>query len=208
MTLIVAVVVTVWWLMRSRPEAVAVTQAPIDAGASVSAPAGALADLPMSADPAPDGSGTTSAAGAASQLVVDVAGKVVHPGIYRLPAGSRVFDAVAAAGGVRRGVDTVTINLAAPVQDGQQIVVGLNTGPPGMAANPGATSAPSTGAVVDLNTAGLEVLDTLPGVGPVLAQNILDWRDQHGQFTSVDQLQEVSGIGPAKFAAIKDLVTL
>lgn len=144
-------------------------------------------------------------------IVVDVAGKVRRPGIYTLPAGARVYDALRAAGGTRRGVSTVSLNLAAPLRDGQQILVGRAAvpGPTGEGAYGtdagGASSA--TPAVVDLNTATLEQLETLPGVGPVLGQHILDWRSAHGQFASIDQLREVSGIGDVRFAQLRALVT-
>lgn len=171
-------------------------------------------------------SATASSAGSASSVtppsvapsasvVVDVAGKVRHPGVYELPAGSRVDDAVRAAGGPRRGASTLSLNLAEVLSDGEQVLVGVPGATP-VAAVPappaGSGDAGGTGdtasAPVDINTATLEQLDTLPGVGPVLAQNILDWRAAHGQFTAVDQLQDVSGIGPAKFAELKGLVTL
>lgn len=147
---------------------------------------------------------------------MDVAGKVRRPGIYRLPAGSRVDDALRAAGGAQPGVSTAALNLAARLSDGEQIVVSV----PGLAATaggaPGApgTAGPSSGsqsdgsATVSLNSATLEQLESLPGVGPVLGQHILDWRAQHGRFTSVDQLRDVSGIGEVKFAALKPRVTL
>jgi competence protein ComEA len=140
--------------------------------------------------------------------VVDVAGKVRHPGVYRLAAGSRVIDAVRAAGGARRGVSMTSLNLAAQLQDGEQVLVGAPAQPAG--AQPGSSVGADggTGAPVDLNTATLEQLEALPGVGPVLAQRILDWRSQHGSFTSIEQLDEVSGIGPAKFAQLRDAVTL
>jgi competence protein ComEA len=141
-------------------------------------------------------------------LVVDVAGKVRRPGLYRLPPGARVADAVAAAGGVQRGVDTTSVNLAARVVDGQQIVIGI-AGVPGTGpAADAPASGGSAGGPVSLNTATLAQLQTLPGVGPVLAQHILDWRDAHGRFTSVDQLDDVPGIGAVKFASLKPLVTL
>lgn len=141
--------------------------------------------------------------------MVDVAGRARRPGIYRLPAGARVYDALRAAGGARPGVSTLSLNLAEPLRDGEQIVVG-GPAPPasgGSAVSGGASGGASgTPAVVDLNTATLEQLETLPGVGPVLGQHILDWRDAHGRFNSVDQLQQVSGIGDVRFAQLKPLV--
>jgi competence protein ComEA len=147
-------------------------------------------------------------------VVVDVAGKVRRPGLYRLPPGARVDDAVRSAGGALAGVDLSSLNLAAKVVDGQQIAVGI-PGSPGGAAGaavggsaPGGGNAGSAGGgPVDLNTASLEQLETLPGVGPVLAQHILDWRSAHGRFATVGQLNDVPGIGDVKFAALKPLVT-
>ncbi|MGI8762369.1 MAG: helix-hairpin-helix domain-containing protein [Jatrophihabitantaceae bacterium] len=152
----------------------------------------------------------------APDLVVDVAGKVRRPGIYRLAAGARVYEALQAAGGVQPGVATTQLNLAARVSDGEQIVVGL-PGVPGAAATvlPGASGAGggtsqagAQSATVSLNAASQEQLESLPGVGPVLAQHILDWRSQHGPFASIDQLRDVSGIGEIKYAALKPRVTL
>ncbi len=146
-------------------------------------------------------------------MVVDVAGKVRHPGLYRLPVGARVDDAVRAAGGALAGVDVSSLNLAARVVDGQQILVGIappagaGAAPTGGAAGPGGAAGTSAGPV-DLNTAGLDQLETLPGVGPVLGQHILDWRTAHGRFATVDQLLDVTGIGPAKFAALRALVSV
>lgn len=140
-------------------------------------------------------------------LVVDVAGSVRHPGVVRLAAGSRVVDALAAAGGLARGASPGLLNLAAPLTDGQQVVVGAAGAGPAAAATGGSTPAPSgTDALVDLNTATLEQLDGLPGVGPVLAQRILDWRASHGHFASIDQLAEVGGIGERKLADIRPKV--
>jgi competence protein ComEA len=155
-------------------------------------------------------------------VVVDVAGKVRRPGLYRLPEGARVDDAVRAAGGSLRGVDLSSLNLAARVVDGQQILVGIGGGvgvgggagvggpgaAPGAAMSRSAVAGGTAAAMVNLNSATLDQLESLPGIGPVLAQHILDWRTQHGQFATVDQLQDVSGIGPAKFAALKGLVGL
>lgn len=144
-------------------------------------------------------------------LVVDVAGKVRRPGIYELPPGSRVYDAIRAAGGARPGVSTLSLNLAEPLRDGEQIVVGHSSTSSGGGLPPApgvaASSSPAP-AIVNLNTATLEQLETLPGVGPVLGQDILDWRDAHGQFASVDQLQDVSGIGDVRYAQLSPLVTV
>jgi competence protein ComEA len=121
--------------------------------------------------------------------------------VIRLAAGARVVDALRAAGGVRPGVDTTALNLARLLVDGEQILVAVppaaGPSPPGSVSGPGAA-----GGLLDLNAATLEQLDELPGVGPVLAQRILDWRQENGRFSAVDELQEVPGIGPAKFAAL------
>jgi competence protein ComEA len=141
--------------------------------------------------------------------VVDVAGKVRNPGVVSLPAGARVIDAVKAAGGLRPGTQTGTLNLARRVVDGEQILVGVQA-TPAPAVPPAAPSGPPgatvPGAPLDLNAATVAQLDQLPGVGPVLAQRIVDYRTQHGAFRSVDELRQVSGIGDAKFADVKSLV--
>ncbi|MFI1207576.1 helix-hairpin-helix domain-containing protein [Streptomyces sp. NPDC020802] len=157
--------------------------------------------------------GPAPAGATGTAIVVDVSGKVREPGIHRLPAGSRVEDALKAAGGVRPGTDTEGLNRARFLVDGEQVVVGA----PGTVAGPGAAgTAGGTGgtaaaggvasAPVALNTATLEQLDTLPGVGPVLAQHIVDYRTQHGGFRSVDELREVNGIGDRRFADLRNLV--
>jgi|1186.fasta_scaffold24694_1 competence protein ComEA len=144
-------------------------------------------------------------------VVVDVAGKVRHPGLVRAPTGSRVADVLALAGGPLPGVDLTPLNLARQVTDGEQIVVGLPA-PPEPTNPPGATTPASPGTasstVVNLNTATLDQLDALPGVGPVLAQRILDYRTQNGPFTTIDQLQEVPGVGPKKFDSLKPHVRI
>ncbi|MFD4874808.1 helix-hairpin-helix domain-containing protein [Streptomyces sp. NPDC058420] len=161
--------------------------------------------------------GAASAAGAAgaagAEIVVDVSGKVREPGVHRLPAGSRVTDALRAAGGVRPGTNTEGLNRARFLVDGEQIVVGG----PAPATVPGAGGANTAGvagsaagaaptAPVSLNTGTAEQLNTLPGVGPVLAQHIIDYRTQHGGFRSVDELRQVNGIGDRRFADLRDLV--
>ncbi|MFL4950464.1 helix-hairpin-helix domain-containing protein [Streptomyces sp. MMS24-I31] len=156
--------------------------------------------------------GATAPAGA--QIVVDVSGKVRHPGIHRLAAGSRVADALLAAGGVRPGTSTDGLNRARLLVDGEQIVVGgpaQGRGPvPAGAAGVG-TAGPDTAArpaaPVSLSTATADQLETLPGVGPVLARHIIDYRTQHGGFRSVDELRQVNGIGDHRFADLRSLVT-
>ncbi|MGW0370101.1 helix-hairpin-helix domain-containing protein [Streptomyces coeruleorubidus] len=169
--------------------------------------------------PAEPGRGTGAPAGAAkaagaAEIVVDVGGKVREPGIHRLPAGSRVADALRAAGGVKPGTKTDGLNRARFLVDGEQVIVGgpapaAGTGTGGTAAG-GTTGAAAGGvlpaAPVSLNTATADQLDTLPGVGPVLAQHIIDYRTQHGGFRSVDELREVNGIGERRFADLRNLV--
>ena len=140
-------------------------------------------------------------------LVVDVAGKVRHPGVVSLPAGARVIDAINEAGGIRPGARSGTLNLARRVVDGEQILVGVAATPaPPVPTASGPPGAPVAGAPLDLNAATVTQLDQLPGVGPVLAQRIVDYRTQHGGFRSTDELRQVSGIGDAKFADLKNLV--
>lgn len=142
---------------------------------------------------------------AAKLLVVDVAGAVRQPGLYRLRDGSRIDDAIAAAGGPTEKGQLDAVNLAAPVADGEQVVVpGRGAVGEAAASPPAAGSSPS--APLDLNTATLEQLEALPGIGPVTAQKILDYRQAHGAFHSVSELQGVPGIGPAHMAQLKGLV--
>lgn len=202
--LLLVVVVTVAWVFSSRPQPLTVTQDP-SPGASSAGAAGTTTSV-HSATP------SATAIAPAGELVVDVEGKVRHPGLYRLASGARVDDALRAAGGTLSGVGAAGLNRAAKLTDGQQLLVGSAqaTGPstPVVGDPTAAAGATSTSTSVDINTADLTQLQQLPGVGPVLAQHILDWRTQHGSFARIDQLQQVSGIGPSKFAAMKDLVTL
>ncbi|MEJ2866915.1 ComEA family DNA-binding protein [Actinomycetospora sp. OC33-EN08] len=143
----------------------------------------------------------------AGPVVVHVAGKVRRPGLVTLPDGARVGEAVDRAGGPLPKVDLTPLNLAARVVDGQQIVVGVAAAPaPGPAAAPGGAPAPAGDGKVDLNAATLEQLDGLPGVGPVTAKKILDWRTQNGRFSAVEQLREIPGIGEARFGTLRELV--
>jgi competence protein ComEA len=139
-----------------------------------------------------------------------VGGKVRRPGLVELPSGARVADALQAAGGASPGVDVAPLNLARKVTDGELIMVGV-TPPPGVAqagpAGPAAPGGPGAGPI-NLNVATLADLDTLPGVGPVLAQRILDAREAQGGFKAVSDLRKVEGIGTARYEQLKDLVTV
>jgi competence protein ComEA len=137
-------------------------------------------------------------------IVVDVAGAVRRPGLYRLRRGARVADAVARAGGLTRRAERRAVNLAAPVSDGQQVLV-AERGPGGATAAAAAGSS-SPSAPVSLSSATAEQLDALPGIGPVTAQKIISYRQQHGPFTSVEALDAIPGIGPARIADLQGLV--
>jgi competence protein ComEA len=138
-------------------------------------------------------------------VVVDVVGAVRRPGLYRLTEGERIADALERAGGATGKADLEQVNLAAPVVDGEQVVVPRRA-PTGGASAPGGDSATAPSGPVHLSTATLEQLDALPGVGPVTAQKILDYRAQHGAFHSVDELDAIPGIGPARLDQLRDLV--
>jgi competence protein ComEA len=154
----------------------------------------------------PTAAAVSGSSGPAGLVVVAVAGRVQHPGLVRLPAGARVADAIEAAGGVLPDTDLSSVNLARKLADGELVAIGV-TPPPGAAA--GADSGGAAGAgPVNINTATEAQLDALPGIGPVLAQHIIEYRTRHGQFRSVDELRQVDGLGAAKFAQIKPLVTV
>lgn len=190
---VAATALAAWLLLRTvtggAPTPVALvpgTPVPVVSGSAAAGPS-------ASASPRPD-------------LVVHVVGEVRKPGLVRLPPGSRVADAIEAAGGLRTGGSSGALNLARPLVDGEQVDVSREAQadpPPAANGTGGAPAGP-----VDLNTATLEQLDTLPGVGPVMAGRILDWRTQHGRFASVDQLREVSGIGDRTFERLAPLVTV
>jgi competence protein ComEA len=173
---------------------------------------------------APTPTAAPEASAGTAEIVVHVVGQVARPGLVRLRQGARVADAVAAAGGARSGADLSALNLARLVIDGEQLRVpkpgevvgpsavgggsgGGSVGGSGNAGGP-AGAGGGQGAVVSLNTADLSALDSLPGVGPVLAQRILDWRAEHGRFTSVDELGEVSGIGDKLLTQLRPRVSL
>ncbi|MFI2028907.1 helix-hairpin-helix domain-containing protein [Streptomyces buecherae] len=217
--LLAAVAMAVHHFWTGRPE-------------TVSAPAEQPPAKPMSGRQQPGADTRPTAArraGADRTVVVDVAGKVRAPGVRRLPAGSRVADAIEAAGGAKPGARLSELNRARVLVDGEQIAVGVrpgaggapvsgassvggngmpSTGAPGLSAGSGveATAGGTAGAPVSLSTATAEQLDGLPGVGPVLARHILDYRDQHGGFDSVEELREVTGIGDKRFADLRPLV--
>lgn len=173
-----AAVLVVWWLLAGRPQEVAVpdpTPVAVNEGAS--------------------------AASAPATLVIDVAGRVRRPGIVTLPPGSRVHEAIEAAGGTKGKVDTASLNLARVLSDGEQVVVGG----PASGAAPAGGGAPAT---VNLNSADVVALDALPGVGPVTAEAIVSWRDENGPFRSVEDLLDVKGIGEATLADLRDRVAL
>ncbi|MGC4770373.1 helix-hairpin-helix domain-containing protein [Micromonospora sp. DT44] len=186
---LVVVLAAAGWAWRSRPHAEPVTPPPGEATSAVVT-----------------GQASASASG---ELVVAVAGKVRKPGLVRVPAGARLADALREAGGPLPGVDVALLNPARKLADGELIVVGVTPPPaPGSAAGPAPAGAPAPGTALNLNTATLAQLDALPGVGPVLAQRILAYRDQHGGFTAVGDLRQVEGIGDARYEQLKDLVTV
>lgn len=166
-------------------------------------PADASAVATTTAAGVPDGLGAEPAE-SAGRLVVDVKGAVRRPGVYRLAAGARAYDAVRRAGGLTRRADRVGVNLAARVVDGGEVVVPVRGAPhTAPAAAPNDAAAPSAPLALDLNTATAQELEQLDGVGPATAAKIVAYREQHGGFSSIDQLDEVSGIGEAKLAAIR-----
>jgi competence protein ComEA len=187
-----AVVLTAWWVVRDRAE-------PVAPAASTS---------PSAVQPlvAPSSGSSASPSGATGTVTVDVTGKVRHPGIVVLDTGARVVDALEAAGGERSGVDLASLNLARVLVDGEQIVVGAPQPPPVAPSGPVASGVPT--ALVNLNTATQAELETLPDVGPVTALAILAWRDEHGGYTSVDELLEVDGIGEATLGKLTPYVTV
>ncbi len=174
---------------------------PAPATVSVETATGTL----LAASPAPE----APVAPAVRAVVVDVAGAVRRPGLYRLRQGSRIADAIARAGGVTARAEPDLVNLAAPLADGEQVLVPRHAAP---GAGGSATAAAPAGqgvsptAPVSLNSATAEQLDALPGVGPVTAQKIIAYRAEHGPFTSVDQLDAIPGIGPARIENLRGLV--
>lgn len=185
-------------------------------GASVSLEEPAVAavgatDSGAGGDPAPAGATGPASGGPASgrELYVDVAGAVRRPGLYRLPAGSRVAAAVESAGGLSRRAERTGVNLAAPLADGQQVIVpargspGVASAAPGGATGGAGASPGEGGAAISLSTASEAQLETIDGIGPALAGRIIEYRDTHGGFRSIDELKQVSGIGDKRFETLR-----
>jgi competence protein ComEA len=202
---VIAVLVTVFTLARDKPPPVVSAKLP-------------PVEMVSSASPTPG----PAPPGADGPVVASVVGLVHKPGLVTLAPGARIADALTAAGGALDGADLIGLNMAQRVTDGEQIIVGISAAPGqpaamGSSISSGATvaptEAPSTagttpapGGLVDLNAATVEELDTLPGIGPVTAAAIIAWRDANGRFTSIDQLGDVDGIGPARLEKLRDLV--
>jgi competence protein ComEA len=199
--LIVVLVATLagvgFWYSRSLPKPIEIAETPAPA---VPAPGSFPSGTGPSASPG-------ASASPAAQLIVDVAGWVRKPGVYQFEPGARVVDAVERAGGARDPADHSLLNLAAPLVDGQQILVPKEGASAPAAGTTGAT-APGGLPIVNINTADETTLETLNGVGPALATAIIQYRTEHGPFTSVDQLDEVSGIGPATLEKLRPQVSV
>lgn len=198
------------YLWRSRPEPVPI--APREVVASVSPPGSLAGTSPPAPAVAAAAAPVRPPAAPASpaEVVVDVGGKVRNPGVYTLPSGSRVVDALKAAGGANRGVALTGLNLARLLVDGEKILVGVRR-PPGLMGPQGhvptvGTPTSEAGPVLDLNVATAEQLQELPGIGPVLSERIVEYRIEHGGFGSITELKDVSGIGEATFADLEDKV--
>ncbi|MFI2734260.1 helix-hairpin-helix domain-containing protein [Streptomyces sp. NPDC018711] len=205
------------YFWTGRPEEVRAPElvraaAPMAAAPAPKAGPGEAGQGPVSPGPgagagAAPGAGVAGVFGASgARVVVDIGGKVRRPGVLTLPAGSRVADALRAAGGAEPGADLTGVNRARVLLDGEQVLVGL-PGPPAGGPGPGGgAGGGAPGVPLSLNTATAEQLDGLPGVGPVLAQHIVDHRTEHGGFRSVGELREVDGIGERRFADLEPLV--
>jgi competence protein ComEA len=185
-----------WWLLRTPPPP---TEAGLPYAATTTGP-------PTSASPpsppSTPGSGPV-------RIVVHVAGAVAHPGVYELPAGARVGEAIETAGGVSRRADPGALNLAAPLGDGERVYVPkVGETVPVVATGENQAGSAAPAGPIDVNRASAEQLDTLPGIGPATAAAIVDHRESNGPFATVDDLEAVRGIGPAKLDAIRDLVSV
>ena len=191
-----------FWYTRSLPRPIDIATDAAPMAVASSAPSASVAVAP---------SASTSAS-PSTTLIVDVTGWVRKPGVFAFEPGDRVIDAVERAGGARDNADLTLLNLAAPLVDGQQILVpkeGAEVPGTVPGTTPGTTGVPgATGGLVNINTADEATLETLNGVGPVLAASIIAYRTEQGPFTSIDQLDEVSGIGPATMEDLRSQVTV
>ncbi|HVW79409.1 MAG TPA: ComEA family DNA-binding protein [Mycobacteriales bacterium] len=181
---VIAIAVAIGTVVQERRQAASYSDG---YSTSYSAPATEPAVTPAPGDAAVDG----------SSIVVDVSGDVRRPGLVTLPVGARVDDAITAAGGPTKPGELAGTNLAARVTDGELLVIGGKRGHGGSG---------SSGGLISLSSASLTKLETLPGVGPVTAQKIVDWRNAHGGFSSIEELQQVPGIGPTRYAELSPLV--
>jgi len=220
----VAATVTAVGVWRDRPESRPVETSAISGLAITAAGGGAeSAQSLTTTKPGETVSSTgpeVSTTAPATEIVVSVTGLVANPGLVTLRAGARVADAIAAAGGTGPDADLTGMNLAARLSDGDSVVIGSSSstngvgsvvdsaGMGGSSPDAAGSSGASNSGLINLNTADEAALDTLPGVGPVMAQNILAWRETNGSFTSIEQLQEITGIGPSRYAQISPLVTV
>lgn len=190
------------WYTRSLPRPIDIATNAAPMGVATSVPSASVAVAPS----------PSTSASPSTTLIVDVSGWVRKPGVFEFEPGDRVIDAVERAGGARDNADLTLLNLAAPLVDGQQILVpkeGAQVPGTVPGTTPGTTGVPgATGALVNINTADEATLETLNGVGPVLAASIIAYRTEHGPFTSIDQLDEVSGIGPATMEDLRSQVTV
>jgi competence protein ComEA len=182
--LLVAVISSLWlfWHSRARETQVAIPR-------------------PTISEQSPMDLAQQESAQTQTTVVVDIGGRVRHPGVFSLPAGSRAIDALTAAGGALPGTDLTTINQAQRLEDGEQIVVGVEQGT-------SSTGATAHVGKVNLNSATVPELDALPGIGPVLATRIVAWRKANGHFKTIEDLRQVSGVGDAKFADLRPLVRI
>ena len=211
--LTVAVLVGGWFLLRARDHP---ADSPVEIPAALGTTGPSDTEAPSVGASVPTASATGTPP-APTTIVVHVLGAVRRPGVVKLPEGSRVADAISAAGGLADRAVTGRLNLAQVLFDGQQVYLSARADAPSEVTGPGPASgggdgSPGSGGTstqkVNLNTASATELETLPGVGPATAQAIVAWREQHGRFTSVNDLQQVDGIGPKTFAKLAPLVTV
>ncbi len=204
LVLVGAMLIGGYFLLQARSVPVAQAAPP----SVLSTPTASVPEATRSGTPRP-----SAEPSAGTSIAVHVLGAVKRPGLVTLATGARVADALQAAGGLTANADPAELNLAAVLPDGAQVMIGTKGHPRGevrvgSGGTSVSTSAPGQSAKVNLNTGSVAEFDTLPGVGPVTAQRIVDWRTQHGRFSRVEELQEVEGIGPKSYAQIAPHVTI